>query len=73
VLGPAVCTRRDLERNARGHSPKRQSLTATIDSWLGVVVNPTHADYASLRGTVRDVDGNEGEQTIIRAYRVANR
>jgi len=40
------------------------------DHWFGVVVHPPHAAFASLRGSVRDVDGNQGEVAIIRAYRL---
>jgi hypothetical protein len=41
------------------------------DRWFGVVVHPRGAAYASLRGAVRDADGNASEVTIIHAYRIA--
>jgi len=41
------------------------------DRWLGVVLHPPHAAYASLRGSVRDAVGNHSELTIIHAYRLA--
>jgi subtilisin family serine protease len=44
---------------------------AADDHWLGLVVHPVHAAFASLRGTVEDVDGRRNAVTIIRAYRIA--
>ena len=41
------------------------------DRFLGVVLQPRGAAFGSLRATAEDVDGNRGEVTLIRAYRVA--
>jgi hypothetical protein len=40
------------------------------DHWLGVVIQPARARYASLRASVDDVDGRHGDFTIIHAYRL---
>jgi hypothetical protein len=36
--------------------------------FTGIVINPPGAEFVSLRGTASDVDGNQVEQTIVRAY-----
>ena len=38
------------------------------DQAVGLVAHPRGAKYVSLRGSARDVEGHEGEVTIIRAY-----
>jgi len=43
---------------------------AAADRWLGLVVHPAGAAFASLRGKVEDVDGRSNDVTIVRAYRV---
>lgn len=43
---------------------------AAGDRWLGLVVHPAGAQFASLRGAAEDVDGRRNEVTIVRAYRV---
>jgi subtilisin family serine protease len=40
------------------------------EHWLGTVQHPPGAAFASLRGTVEDVDGRRSDLTIIHAYRV---
>ena len=46
---------------------------ALVDSWLGVVVHPAGTAFVSLRSTVRDVAGNQAEQSVIRACGVTQR
>jgi len=43
------------------------------DRALGLVIHPPGATHASLRGTAADVEGNEVDQTIVRAYAIAPR
>jgi subtilisin family serine protease len=41
------------------------------DRFVGIVLQPRGAAFASLRADVADIDGNRGEVTLIRAYHVA--
>jgi hypothetical protein len=43
------------------------------ERWLGLVVNPRHAGFASLRASTTDAEANRGEVTILRAYQIADR
>jgi hypothetical protein len=43
------------------------------EQWLGLVIQPRGAAFASLRATTQDIAGNRGEVTIIRAYQIADR
>jgi subtilisin family serine protease len=45
----------------------------TGEHWLGLVIHPRHAAFASLRATAEDIAGNRGEVSIIRAYQIADR
>lgn len=51
----------------------RLSILRVGDRAVGVVLHPRGATHVSLRGTARDVEGNEVEQTIVRAYALAGR
>jgi hypothetical protein len=43
------------------------------DQALGVIIHPPGARFVSLRGSTADVEGNQSDLTIIRAYGVAPR
>lgn len=59
-----------FDDGARWH---RLPILRVGDQAVGLVAAPRGARYVSLRGSARDVEGHEGEVTIIRAYAVGGR
>ena len=43
------------------------------DQALGLIIHPCGTHFVSLRGRTADVEGNQSELTIIRAYAVVDR
>ncbi len=56
-----------------GASWTRAPVSAEAEGWSAKLEHPRHADYVSLRASVRDRQGNSAEQTLIRAYALAGR
>jgi len=51
-----------------GASWRRVPLSVLPDHAIAIVIHPAGAKFVSVRGSARDVLGNQIEQTIIRAY-----
>lgn len=56
-----------------GATWRRLPVLRLGDRALGLVLHPPGAAHVSLRGAARDVAGNRGEQTILRAYLIDRR
>jgi hypothetical protein len=77
---PVYVQRNGVERPGRVHTPtveisyddgqtwQRVRLTRHHDQWLAETNHPRNAEFASLRWSVSDANGNTAKATIIHAY-----